>query len=94
MEIELLQDAADQIGRFSLLVYGIKGTLRSVHCQRWNVNDLGFGRNGGDPRSDAETYCLQPTQLPYQGIGLLAVRSLWVEDRFSIVEDYEHLPRR
>ena len=46
MEVELLQDVADQIRLFSLLVCPVKGVLCKIHRQCWDVNDLAFRGNG------------------------------------------------
>jgi hypothetical protein len=47
--------------------------------------------DGCDAGGDAETYCLELTQFLHHGVDLPSASSLWVENRFGIVEDYEHL---
>jgi hypothetical protein len=43
----------------------------------------------GNPKADV----LEPAQFLDHGVDLPGIRSLWVEDGFSIVEKQDHLPR-
>ena len=49
--------------------------------------------DGGDPRGDTKTYSLKLAQLFDPSIYLRGACRLWVEDRFGIVQDYDHLLR-
>ena len=92
--VEPLQDGADQIRLLSPLAYGIEDVSCGIHRQRWDVDNLAFGRNHGDPGRDTETYRLHSAQLYHKGVDLHRVRSSGIEDRFGVVEDYDRLPRR
>ena len=50
-----------------------------------------WGSRGGTGR-DATTDVVEPTQL-HQGVDPPCTRSLGVENRFRIIEDYHHLLR-
>jgi len=94
MKVKLLQDLDDQVRLLSLLVYAIERVSRGVDRQRWYVDNLALGWNGGDPRRNKETYRLPSAQLLHQPIDLFGVCPPWVEDGLGIVEDYEYLPGR
>jgi hypothetical protein len=50
--------------------------------------------DGRDTGSDADTYRFEPAQFIHHSMHLLGVRSLGIENRLGVVEDYEHLPGR
>ena len=77
---------------FVVMIYIIEGAACGLHWQCGDVKNLGVGRNGGDPGSDVKTNVVELTQFLHHGIELLGVYSLQVEDVFSTVEDYDHLP--
>ena len=80
VEVKLFQDLGNHIRPFSLLVYAIEGVLRCVHRQGWYFDSLALRWNGGDPRRNTETYCLQSAQLHHQPIDLFGVRPPWIEN--------------
>ena len=63
MEVELLQDAVDQIGLSAVLVDAIEGVTRSLHRQHRDVNNLQGGKNSGDPGREAKTNVVELTEL-------------------------------
>ena len=51
---------------------------------------LAIQRDGGGPSCDTETGVVELAQLLYHPVDFLRAGSLWVQDRFGVVEDYEH----
>ena len=45
----------------------------------------------GDTRRDKDADIVETTQFLHHGVDLLSIHSLRVEDRFRVIEDYEHL---
>jgi len=91
MEVELVQDIVDEIGPFITLVYAIEGIACSLNRQRWDVESLAVGRNGGDTGGDTEANVAKLTQLLRHKVDLLRVRPLRIKNRLRVIEDYEHL---
>jgi hypothetical protein len=91
MEFELLQDTADNVGPFGVLVYAVECVTCGLHRQCWDVENLAVGRNNRDPGCNAETYRLYLTQFLHHGIDLPTTCSLRVENGLGVVEDYEDL---
>ena len=71
----------------------IEGSTGRVHRQHRDFDGLAFRRDGGDARRYAQTQGRQFAQLLHQTVDLPHVRSFWVQNRFGIVEDYDHLLR-
>ena len=90
MEVELFEDAVDQIGPFAVLVDPIECVMRGIHRQRRDVESLAVRRDGGDPGGDAEMNAAELAQLLHRSKDLMGASSLWVKDGFGIVEHYEY----
>ena len=93
MEVELLQDAVDQVGLSAMLVYVVERVACGLHRQCWDFEDFAIGRDDRDAGGDAKTNVAESGQFIHSHIDFLCTRHLGIEDRFSIVEDYEHLLR-
>jgi len=91
MEVELFQDAVDQVQLIAILVDPIERVASGLGRQRRDVQDLAVGRYGGDPGGDANADVVELAQLLYHGIDFLGTRGLRIENGFGIVENYEHL---
>ena len=48
-------------------------------------------RSGGDAGCDADTDVIEPTEFLHHRIDLLSICSPRIEDRFRVVENYQHL---
>ena len=91
MEIKSFQDVVDQIGLFPMLVDTIERVAGGLHRQCRDLESLAIGRDGRNTGRDAKPNVVVATQLFHHAIDLLSIRSLWVEDGFRIVENYDHL---
>lgn len=91
MKVELFQDFVDEIGMFAVLVDPIEGVACSLYRQRWDVESLRPGRNGGNAGGDAEAEVAELTQLLYHRVYLLGVRSPRIENRLGVIKNYDHL---
>jgi len=91
MEVEFFQDLVDRIGWFAVLVNSIECVACSLYRQRRDLEGLAARGDGGDPGGDAKTNITEPSQLIHNAVDLPCVCPLRIENRFSIVEDYEHL---
>lgn len=63
--------------------------MRGIHRQCGDIRTLAMRWYGGDAGCDTETHVVELTQLLHYSINLLPV--VGVEDRFSVIEDYENL---
>ena len=88
MEVELVQDVVDKTRPSTILVYSIEGIACSLDRQRWYVESLAVGRNGGNARGDTKADVVELTQLLHNFVDLLRIRPLRIEDRLRIIEDY------
>ena len=93
MEVELLQDIADQLRVFAMSVDAIKCVTCGFHRQCWDFEDFAIRGDGRDTGGDAKTNVAESGQFIHSCVDLLCARCLRIENGFSIVEDYEHLLR-
>jgi hypothetical protein len=83
VEVELLQDVTDRIGRFTVLVDAIECAARSLNRQRRNFESFETRGDGGDAGGHANTNVAEPGQLIHNGVDLLRARPLWIENGFG-----------
>ena len=94
VEVNLFQDAVDQIGPPAALVYVIEDITCILHRQGGNVETLAGGGNSGDARRDAEADVTESTQFLHHSIDPLGICSLWVENGLGVIKDHEKFPGR
>jgi len=91
VEIQPLEKVADNIRPPTVAVDAVEDIACRLHRQCGDYRPLAVSGDSCDPGSDAKTNVVEPAQLLHHGINLPSIRSLRVENRFGVVEDYNHL---
>ena len=91
MEVELLQDAVDQIGPLAVLADPIERVASRLDRQRRDVQNLAVGRDREVARGDTKADVPGLSQFLHNVIDLLTACSLRIENGFGVIEDYDHL---
>jgi len=77
MEVEIFQNAVDQIRLFTVLVEAIECITCGLHRQRWDLEDLAIRGDGGDAGGDAKTNVAELGQFIHSCVNLLRTHHLW-----------------
>ena len=90
MEAELFEDVIDEVYPIVAVVNMVEGAVCGIPWQRGDIQTLAIWWDGGDAGCNAEKDVAELAQLLHDGKGIPSACSLWVQNRFRIVQDYEH----
>src|SRR5882757_2713564 len=91
MEVESFQNVVDVIGVLALFVDPIERVARGLDRQCRDVEPLAPRRDNGKPGGNEKRNVVELAQLFHCRIDVSTVCSLWVEYRFGVIEDDQHL---
>jgi hypothetical protein len=92
VEIELLEDITNQIRSFDIFANSIECVARGFHREWWNFNRFAIRGSDGDAGCDDQTNVAESAQFFYHAVDILAVVTLWFEDRLRVIKDNENVP--
>jgi len=81
----------DEIWLIVIVIDTIEGATGGTHRQGGDVQMFAIWGSSGDTGCDTNTDIADSTQFLHRSVDLRSIRSLRIENRFRIVEDYEHL---